>query len=443
VPIPRSLILLLCLLAVSAAGASNVAAQTPQRPAMTRPASEDEAVKHPMNIYDAHGDVDACGPGCNEWIAAEGEIDSGAANRLQRLLVQLNGARLPIFIDSPGGMVEASMALGRLIRARQLTVGVGRTIWPGCAPDSKTGKPCDAGAQLDPLAMCNSGCVFVIAGGAVRLIPPWVKLGIHDLGADPSAAERHSPQFIESGKEADRARLRNYIRFMGIDERLLDKAFAIPNACLGRLTRDDAARFGLDRREFGETVWRFTDKVRVAIRKDFFVRTGSGEPHYIDGLVSLSCGPSADYELTIGREFLPSESFAHADQPPVSIRWSNKKFSLYRKENSRFYLRSTQLTPTALKDIADNATIVLPGTEFGRAEGSAGDITLSMDGFAAAYSKLQKACAQGTFATAAASSAPDVDAPPPGSNAFRPDLPVGRNPHLAPKLYAAQGYECP
>jgi hypothetical protein len=32
-----------------------------------------------MEFYLARGEADACGRGCNEWIAAEGKIDLGAA----------------------------------------------------------------------------------------------------------------------------------------------------------------------------------------------------------------------------------------------------------------------------------------------------------------------------------------------------------------------------
>ena len=35
----------------------------------------------PIVFYLAKGEADACGPGCNEWIAAEGQIDAGAARR--------------------------------------------------------------------------------------------------------------------------------------------------------------------------------------------------------------------------------------------------------------------------------------------------------------------------------------------------------------------------
>jgi hypothetical protein len=76
-PILRPLILL-ALLACCPAGASTVAAQTLPDPARTPPARED-AIKHPMVFFDAHGGPNACGPGCSEWIAAEGEIDQGSA----------------------------------------------------------------------------------------------------------------------------------------------------------------------------------------------------------------------------------------------------------------------------------------------------------------------------------------------------------------------------
>jgi hypothetical protein len=401
-------LVLLALFACYIAGAWSVAAQTPPTPATTQPALRDMTLMHPMVFYDAHGNPDACGPGCSEWIAAEGQIDNDSANRLQHLLRQLNGARLPIFFHSPGGRVISSMALGRLIRARQLTVSVGHTIPLGCNPDSPGEKSCEAKirtgqpieAELDPLiAMCNSACVYAVAGGAVRLIPPWVTLGIHDVGVDPSH-QNWGAQAIKFAKESARARLQNYLHLMGIDGQLLYKAFAIPNATIGRLSRDDAARFGLDRREFGETVWRFIDKSGPTIIKGFFVRTGGEEPHYIDGFVNLSCGrrPSVRYVLAFGRELLPSDPSASSAQRPISIRLSDKRFdkqfNVYRQQHPKLYLRWSQLALTALDGVTDVATISLPGTEFGREGGLAGDITLTMDGFSAAYAKLQKACAQ-------------------------------------------------
>jgi hypothetical protein len=184
--------------------------------------------------------------------------------------------------------------------------------------------------------------------------------------------------------------------FMGIDAQLPYQSYAVPSASLARLSRDDAARFGLDRREFGETVWRFVDKPTPTIRKVFFVRTRSEQPHFIDGLVDLSCGkrPGVQYVLTFARDLLPAEPSAPSAQASVGIRVSDKQFSLSREQDPRLYLRSTQLALAALDGVTDAATIALPGTEFGGGEGPAGDVTLTMNGFSAAYAKLQQTCAQ-------------------------------------------------
>src|SRR5476649_1376066 len=50
------------------------------------------AAKPPMPdimFFVAHGEPNACGHGCDEWIAAEGRIDVNAAQRLRKLLEKL------------------------------------------------------------------------------------------------------------------------------------------------------------------------------------------------------------------------------------------------------------------------------------------------------------------------------------------------------------------
>jgi hypothetical protein len=51
-----------------------------------------------------------------------------------------------------------------------------------------------------------------------------------------------------------------------------------------------------------------------------------------------------------------------------------------------------------LGELTDNATIVLPGAEFGRGQGPAGETTLSMLGFSPIFARLQTACAQAATA---------------------------------------------
>jgi hypothetical protein len=413
VPIRHRLPIALALIACCAAQTPAVMAQTAPDPAPKPPAAPNPAVMRPMVFYDAHGEANACGPGCSEWIAADGKIDPGTADRLQHLLAQLKGARPPIFFHSPGGSVAGSISLGEVIRARKLTVSVGHTVPLNCDPEPKSQKSCDAEiraghpieAKLDlPTAMCNSGCVYALAGGVVRLIPPWVTLGIHDVGFDPAVAKIRHPSTlaIEAAKAVTHTRLRNYIRRMGIDEGLLTEAFATPFTSVGRLSRDDAARFGLDRREFGETLWQFVDKPQPAVRKLFFVRADNGERHYVNALVNVSCGPwlGGRAIAVLARQRLDSETETVVGQPAVSIRVNGQDIRLARATSAKLtsaklYLWSGQLAVTTLDAVSDEAAMVLPGEELGRQLGPSGDVSVAMTGFSAAYAKL-KLCAQET-----------------------------------------------
>lgn len=407
-PIRHLFPIALALVACCAASAPAVLAQTALGPATQPPAAPDPTVMQPMVFYDAHGEANACGPGCSEWIAADGKIEKGTADRLEQLLAHLKGARPPIFFHSPGGSVTGSILLGELIRERKLTVSVGHTVPLDCDREPKSQNSCAAEirarhpikAQLDPLtAMCNSGCVYALAGGVVRLIPPWVTLGIHDIGIDAAAAKiRHpSARAIETAEAVTRARLRSYIRRMGIDEGLLTEAFATPFTSIGRLTRDDAARFGLDRREFGETVWQFVDKPQPAIRKMFFVRADNGARRYINALVSVSCVSRLGGRAiaVLARERLPSDAEAAVRQPAVSIRVNGHGVRLARRTTAKLYLWSGQLPLATLEAVSDDAAMVLSGEELERQQGPSGDVSLAMTGFAAAYAKL-KVCAEQT-----------------------------------------------
>src|SRR5262245_48348952 len=74
------------------------------------------AVKSPpMIFYLAKGENGACGVDCNEWIAAEGQIETGSAQHLRTFLNRIGKRKLPIFFHSPGGNVTASMSMGRLL----------------------------------------------------------------------------------------------------------------------------------------------------------------------------------------------------------------------------------------------------------------------------------------------------------------------------------------
>jgi hypothetical protein len=288
-----------------------------------------------IEFYLARGEADTCGRGCNEWIAAEGKIDAGAAPRLRQLLAKLGRRRPPIYFHSPGGSVAGALELGRLIRNQKLEVSVAHTIPLGCDRDKPLEESCEAqkrsGQELESefdqsLVMCNSSCVWAVAGGAVRVIPPGVKLGIHDVGLDPAKKLPRGASLVEA-KKVTHAHIREYLRDMGIDEALFTAAIAVPYESSRFLERDELVRFGIDRREFGETVWQFVDKPTPAMRKRFFARTNSDQIPYLDGVVSLDCGAGPAIRLVVAREHIASEPSGRGPRA-VSISVNGQRIDL-------------------------------------------------------------------------------------------------------------------
>src|SRR6478672_9018617 len=80
-----------------------------------RPPPAISALKTPMVFYLAQGEPNSCGPGCDQWIAAEGAITQGTAARM-RTFLKRNAGQRPIYFNSPGGITTESVAMGRLMR---------------------------------------------------------------------------------------------------------------------------------------------------------------------------------------------------------------------------------------------------------------------------------------------------------------------------------------
>jgi hypothetical protein len=119
----RRLSMLVAVLAV-AASAAGVGAETRGQ---EQKAAQVQA-KSPFQIYVAKGEANACGEGCSEWIAVEGHFDGGAGGRMRAFLKRHGARKLPIYFHSPGGDGGAGMAIGRLLRERGVTAGVGTTV---------------------------------------------------------------------------------------------------------------------------------------------------------------------------------------------------------------------------------------------------------------------------------------------------------------------------
>lgn len=424
-----------CILAGGAAGAPS-----PAEPTKSLPIKPDATAMAPLEFFLAHGPADACGPGCDEWIAAQGKIGPDAAIRLSSLLQKLDGRRPPIFFHSPGGAITGGLALGRLIREQKLTTSVARTVTPGCSRDKSGGDSCAARkhagqpieAAIDPtIAMCNSACVYALAGGAVRLVPPWVKLGIHDAGLDPSARAPSEPVFDAAMLTAHR-RIRAFLHDMGISDALFPLILATPYKSVKPLQRDDLVRFGLDRREFGESDWEFVDQIKPQIRKLFFTATGDDQPKYVDGAVVMDCGYGLGTNVRLLRPRLGSDTVL-TGAAPAALDFSAggravaKPISMTRTGYAGAYVRWARAPPHAFDGVGDDAVMELPGSEFGHKDGT---VRLAMTGFAAAYAKLGAACPDGGTHVALPQRAPGF--------AARASLPLSKFPAAAPFPALAQ-----
>jgi hypothetical protein len=395
-PILRLLAIALVALA-SAAAVVSATAQTTSAPG--KPASPGAALDTMPAIafYLARGEADACGRGCSAWIAADGKIDAGAAQRLRRLLEKLGRARPPIYFHSPGGSLSGGLELGRLIRAQKLEVSVAHTIPLSCDRDKPAEKACEAQkrsgqdlqAEFDPtVAMCNSSCVYAVAGGTVRLIPLWVKLGIHDVGFDPAKTPAHAR--LGEARSVAHERIQEYLHEMGFDDALFRAAAAVPFESHRLLERDDLVRFGIDRRELGETVWRFVDKPLKAVSKGFFARSDSDPHRYLEGLVRLDCGAGHTIRLGLARGRAGLE--APAGQHPPGISLNGNRVDLRDQiPSAEFDIHSARLSASAFEAAGDDTTIELSAADLDR-NPTSGGMALDMAGFSAAFAKLRKSC---------------------------------------------------
>jgi hypothetical protein len=211
---------------VTLAAAGIAQPQTPPRPPIGGFGSPPDA----MIFYVARGATGACGPGCSEWIAAEGTVQWDTHKRLIAILDRQAGRKLPVAIHSRGeSNLNVATGLGRILRDRGIDTTAGSTEVEACNGKSDTecfalkrpGGPLDARISLsDP--RCDLACVLVLAGGVHRSLPPGTKVTLGGM----SMHNRLAPNVSEERREGLTARFgeqfRMYLREMGVEPELLD-----------------------------------------------------------------------------------------------------------------------------------------------------------------------------------------------------------------------------
>jgi hypothetical protein len=231
-------------------------------------------------IYLAKGPANSCGPGCDRWIAIEGNVDQEGASRIRRFLRDVKDTQRPIYLHSPGGAVEQAYAIGRLLRSRKAIARVGQTIVAACSSGTQVDDAClkikAAGGEVQAEivthhAMCNSACGYLFLGAATREVAPDAAMAVHNskltmvFHGNPSAQQIAA--FTESSlAKADRERA-SFIQSMGISHELNDLIRTVKFESMHALTRSELYRFGVDTRKIAETAWSLETAARPYVHK--------------------------------------------------------------------------------------------------------------------------------------------------------------------------------
>jgi tetratricopeptide (TPR) repeat protein len=185
-----------------------------------------------------------CGDQCADWIAAQGRIDRGTPAKFRAVLASLGNRKLPVFIDSTGGDLEASYQIGRMIRTRGLAVFVTRTESAPCPSAREVCRKAELarvrfGLPRGKLASCASACTNVLASGSVRSVGSTALIGIHQAGYYSAQKDAFAITTDRKIPESVYIKMKDYLVEMGIDANLMLQIIATPHKNMHWLTRDE------------------------------------------------------------------------------------------------------------------------------------------------------------------------------------------------------------
>lgn len=367
--IARRLIPLL-LLALVPAGEALAQSAPPPAP-RPRPAFKHE----PMIFFVAKGAPDACGPGCDTWIAAEGTFDPEVHKRLSEFLRDPARRKLPIFFHSPGGELQPSIATGNVLRERRMTAGIGQTVPEGCRERARADPACRrvmasgrvlrARLKVDT-GICASGCGYALVGASARIIGPGAKFGVHASRIVPTPAAQATRERASAAEAREAARrsyelLKQYVALAGVDPALIDLAMKTPHNRVHWLSREELSRYGLVPGEYFETQW-----LRIPVSEGNFTivksltqpsRSNRGE--YRTTIIGIDCASGHRPYVTLRRELPTNEQGARLAMRMISGDAFVLVFNEGRRPDSATELRVQPVAADALARAAASDAIVL------------------------------------------------------------------------------------
>jgi hypothetical protein len=190
------------------------------------------------------GPAEACGSNCRVWISAVGYITSDTPREFENFAKDPNTRGAVLVLDSDGGSVLGTLALGRAIRSLDMITTIGKTV-PLPANGRNGGR-----ATLSPTASCESMCAFLLLAGSQRYVPPQAHVLVHQIWLGKK--RKHALESNYSAEELnvvqrDIGRLAQYTVEMGGGVELLETALRVPPwEPLYRLSADELQRMRLN-----------------------------------------------------------------------------------------------------------------------------------------------------------------------------------------------------
>ena len=343
--------------------------------AQTAPKSRGGFKHEPMIFFVAKGGADACGPGCDTWIAAEGTFDPDVHERLSEFLKAPQRHRLPVFFHSPGGELQPSIATGNVLRERRMTAGIGQTIPEGCRTRARADAACrklmasgrvlKATLKVDS-GICASGCGYALIGASARLIGPGAKFGVHASRLVPVPAAgaprpRTTAAVTRDAELRSYELLKQYVALAGVDPALIDLAMKTPHNRVHWLTAEELTRYGLVPGAYFETQW-----LRIPVSDGKFTIVKSltqpsqlNRDEYRTTIIGIDCVAGERPFVTLRRELPTNEQGSRLAMRMTSGEAFVLMFNEGRRPDAATELRVQPVAADALARAAASDAIVL------------------------------------------------------------------------------------
>jgi hypothetical protein len=165
----------------------------------------------------------ACEPNCRGWISAVGIVTADSPRDFDEFARgrELNG--VTIVLDSSGGSVNDSIALGRRWRSLGALTTVGISLQARTAQEAR--------ASVDPEAYCESMCVYLLLSGKTRYVPDSAHVRVHQIWMGDRADDAKAASYTAQDMmivERDIGRLAKYTFDMGGTGDLLSLSLNVP-----------------------------------------------------------------------------------------------------------------------------------------------------------------------------------------------------------------------